>query len=143
MADILTEAREFRSIVEKAVVSGLDDTDALSYPTLFPIWDPNSKTYYGPNDGNGPQSKVRYEETLYRCISSHQSQITWAPPISPSLWVRMDDPAEEWPIWIQPVGSTDAYAANAKVTHNGKRWENTHGDGNVWEPGVYGWMEVA
>lgn len=41
--------------------------------------------------------------------------------------------------WVQPAGAHDAYAADAIVTHNGQTWTNNHGDGNVWEPGVFGW----
>lgn len=41
--------------------------------------------------------------------------------------------------WVQPVGAHDAYAADAVVLHNGQVWNNTHGDGNVWVPGEYGW----
>lgn len=33
----------------------------------------------------------------------------------------------------------DAYNNGAKVSHNGFHWINTYGDGNSWEPGVYGW----
>ena len=44
--------------------------------------------------------------------------------------------------WVQPAGGHDAYAAGAIVVHNGATWENTHGDGNVWEPGVFGWAEI-
>lgn len=47
------------------------------------------------------------------------------------------------PDWVQPEGAHDAYPAEAKVNNNGKTWNNTHGDGNVWEPGVYGWEEVV
>ena len=85
--------------------------------------------------------RVSYDGTLYKCLTSHTSQSTWTPPDSPSLWVRVDDPSIEWPEWIQPVGSTDAYAKGAKVSHTGKHWISDV-DGNVWEPGVYGWTEV-
>lgn len=44
--------------------------------------------------------------------------------------------------WVQPTGATDAYTKGSKVTHNGKTWTST-ADANVWEPGVYGWAEVA
>lgn len=57
-----------------------------------------------------------------------------------SLWSVAADPAEEWPEWSQPVGAHDAYAAGDKVSHNDKKWKSTC-DGNVWEPGVYGWTE--
>lgn len=79
---------------------------------------------------------------LYRCLTDHTSQANWTPEDSPSLWVRIADPTEEWPEWVQPVGSTDAYAKGAKVSHNGKKW-TSDADNNTWEPGVYGWTEVA
>ena len=38
------------------------------------------------------------------------------------------------------MGAHDAYGAGDKVSHNGKHW--TSGiNGNVWEPGVYGWTK--
>ena len=40
------------------------------------------------------------------------------------------------------LDDNDAYAAWDKVSHNGKNWKSTC-DGNVWEPGVYGWTEEA
>lgn len=83
-----------------------------------------------------------YGEKLYRCLQDHTSQETWTPDAAPSLWVGISDPAEEWPEWSQPVGSTDAYAKGAKVSHNGKHWTSDV-DANVWEPGVYGWTEAA
>lgn len=42
--------------------------------------------------------------------------------------------------WVQPAGAQDAYKKGDIVTHNGKTWEST-ADNNVWEPGVYGWVE--
>ena len=82
---------------------------------------------------------------LYKCLQDHTSQETWTPEDSPSLWVGISDPAEEWPEWSQPVGSTDAYAKGAKVSHNGKHW-TSNVDANVWEPGTAGtenlWIEV-
>ena len=79
---------------------------------------------------------------LYRCLQIHTSQENWTPDAAPSLWVGISDPAEEWPAWSQPVGSTDAYAKGAQVSHNGKHWTSDV-DANVWEPGVYGWTEAA
>lgn len=79
---------------------------------------------------------------LYRCLQNHTSQETWTPDAAPSLWVGISDPAEEWPAWSQPVGSTDAYAKGAKVSHNDKHW-TSNVDANVWEPGVYGWTEAS
>jgi hypothetical protein len=44
--------------------------------------------------------------------------------------------------WVQPTGAHDAYPAGAEVTHNGKTWRSDVA-ANVWEPGVYGWTEIA
>jgi hypothetical protein len=43
--------------------------------------------------------------------------------------------------WVQPLGAHDAYPLGARVTHVGSTWESIV-DANVWEPGVYGWVEV-
>lgn len=83
-----------------------------------------------------------YNDKFYRCLQAHASQADWTPDAAVSLWVRIADPAEEWPEWIQPTGAHDAYIVGAKVSHNGKHWTSDV-DGNVWEPGVYGWTEVT
>jgi hypothetical protein len=46
-----------------------------------------------------------------------------------------------YPAWIQPVGSQDAYPLGARVSHNGSDWESTYAN-NVWEPGVFGWIQI-
>lgn len=84
----------------------------------------------------------RYAGALYKCVQAHTSQETWTPDVSASLWSKTSDPAEEWPEWSQPVGAHDAYAKGDKVSHSGKHWTSDV-DGNVWEPGVYGWTEVT
>ena len=47
----------------------------------------------------------------------------------------------DWAPWVQPVpgsGTNEPYPKGAKVTHKDQRWTSNL-DGNVWEPGVYGW----
>ena len=127
------KAYALRRMIEKAVIS-LDDTDALEAVELFPSWQ-ESRDYV-------IDDRIRYDNVLYKCLQAHTSQSTWIPPDSPSLWVRVDNPAEEYPEWIQPLGSTDAYPLNAKVTHNDKHWISQY-DANIWEPGVFGWNEVT
>ena len=112
----------------------LSDEQAAQAPFLFDEWDPNGVAY------TAEVSKVQYNGLLYKCLQSHTSQASWTPTDAPSLWVRIDDPAEEWPEWRQPEGAHDAYAKGAKVTHNEKHWISD-ADNNVWEPGVYGWTE--
>jgi hypothetical protein len=112
----------------------LTDEQAISVPALFMPWYP-SKTY-------AVGDRVRHGDLLYRCLQAHTAQADWTPSAAVSLWSRIDDPAIEWPEWVQPTGSTDAYALGAKVSHNSKHWVSTTVN-NVWEPGVYGWEEQA
>ena len=112
----------------------LTDEQAAAAAALFMPW-AAGKEY-------AVDARARYEDILYKCLTAHTSQADWQPDVSPSLWVRVDDPAIEWPEWVQPLGSTDAYALGAKVSHNGKRWVST-AEQNTWEPGVYGWEEQA
>lgn len=45
-------------------------------------------------------------------------------------------------VMVECPAVEDAYAAGDKARYNGKRWVSDI-SGNVWEPGVYGWTEVA
>lgn len=108
----------------------MTDSDALDYIGLFDAW--RSDTDYVIGD------RVRDNDVLYKCIQSHTSQSDWQPHLTPALWVVVS--IEEWPEWVQPVGSTDAYAKGAKVSHNGKHWISDV-DGNVWEPPTM-WTEA-
>ena len=122
-----------RPYIEKAAAS-LDDNDAVNAVKLFPTWTIGISVTVG--------ERYQYSDKLYKCLLAHTTQADWKPDDSPSLWVGISDPAEEWPEWGQPVGSTDAYAKGAKVSHNGKHWTSDV-DANVWEPGVSGWSEVT
>lgn len=137
MVKTVEEARAFRASIE-ALAAYAPAEMALENPDAFPVWSADSVSYTAEN----PQSKVRYGDLLYKCLTSHTSQESWKPDVSPSLWVRIDDPAIEWPEWRQPQGSHDAYPKGAKVSHNGKKWTSDV-DANVWEPGVYGWTEYT
>lgn len=112
----------------RMATSYLDDAQAESVTDLFPVWEPG--TSYAVGD------RRRYDALLYRCVQAHTSQADWTPPAVPALWARTS--TEEWPEWIQPTGAQDAYAKGDKVTHNDQHWISNI-DGNVWEPGVYGW----
>lgn len=129
---IVTRARELRKIIEQ-LAQNLEDSESLKNIQLFPEW--KTDIDYEVNN------KIRYENILYKCLISHTSQSTWIPSASPSLWVRIDNPTEEWPEWIQPLGSTDAYPEGAKVSHNEKHWISNINN-NVWEPGIYGWNQM-
>lgn len=132
--DILEQARAIRAGTRVSVRYIPDDV-ALEQPTgMYDRWDGNAVAYV-LND------ICIHGDQLYRCIQAHTSQAAWSPDVAVSLWVRIADPAAEWPEWIQPLGAQDAYAQGAKVSHNGKHWISQM-DGNIWEPGVYGWEAV-
>lgn len=124
-------AYKLRQMIVKASAS-LADEDALQSIELFAPW--AEDTAYAVDD------RIRYDGILYRCVQAHTSQDDWTPDVTPALWVVVS--LDEFPEWIQPVGSTDAYALGAKVSHNQKHWISDY-DNNVWEPGIYGWHEVS
>ena len=133
---LTTEAVAVQSIlfVNAAESGAVDDTTAGEHAELFPEW-AFPVAYKAGNIR-------RRNGQLYRCLKAHTSQETWTPEDASGLWVAVADPAEEWPVWSQPGGDYDAYAKGDKVSHSGKRWTSDL-DNNVWEPGVYGWTEVA
>ena len=120
--------------VTLAESGGIDDVTASEHADLFSPW------AYPVNYTVGQIRK--HAGKLYKCLNTHTSQADWTPDAAPSLWVAISDPADEWPEWSQPVGAHDAYNIGDKVSHNEKKWTSTC-DGNVWEPGVYGWEEVT
>ena len=125
------KALKLRELIQQ-LSKNLSDSEALEGIELFPSW--KTDTDYIYND------RIKYNGELYKMIQpTHHSQDDWTPDIAVSIWVKIDDPSIEWPEWKQPQGAHDAYKNGAKVSHNGKHWINTYGDGNSWEPGVYGW----
>ena len=114
----------------------MTDEQALECADIYPEWDGNGKVY-------SVGDRLTYNEKLYKCLQSHTSQLAWTPTAAPSLWAEILPGQDGTAIgeWEQP-DSTNPYMRGDKVTHNGKTWESTI-DGNVWEPGVYGWIEVA
>ena len=124
---------KLRELIVKAAAA-LSDEDALEGIELFDPW--AAGTAYVVDQ------RIRYNGTLYKVLLDHTSQADWTPDVAVSLYVRVDDPHIEFPDWIQPVGSADAYPLGAKVTHLEKHWISLY-DNNVWEPSVYGWDEVV
>lgn len=134
MAKSMVErARELRPVIEAAAQAGLDDDTAITAVELFPAWAIGVAYAVG--------ARINYGGLLYKCAQAHTSQADWTPDATPALWVRVDDPGEDWPEWRQPAGAHDAYEKGCKVSHNERHWISDV-DGNVWEPGVYGWTQA-
>lgn len=134
---LVEKARELRKILEKAMTEAqsLTDAEAITATCLYPRWSAGGVAY-------AKGQRVQYENTLYTVLQAHTSQATWTPTAAPSLFAKVliPDPTVV-PEWEQPE-STNPYSKGDKVAHNGKTWVSDI-DGNVWEPGVYGWTEVA
>lgn len=124
------EALEYRRKIETAAAQQSDEL-ALQSVELFPKWEAGISVTTG--------ERYQYNSVLYRVVQSHTTQDDWTPDITPALWTVVS--LDEWPEWVQPTGSSDAYNKGDKVSHNGKHWESDV-DANVWAPGVYGWSEV-
>ena len=71
------------AVVARANAQALTDAEALEAKVLYPNWSPNSIEYT-------TGYKVLYEDILYKCISEHTSQESWAPGVAPSLWTAIE-----------------------------------------------------
>lgn len=130
----LNNAKKLRAGINTAGAL-LTDEQALTVPVIYLDWNSESVDYVVGD-------RVLYNGVLYKCITAHTSQASWTPTDAPSLWTKVLIPTpSEIPEWEQP-SSTNLYAKGDKVKHNGKTWVSDV-DGNVWEPGVYGWTEVS
>jgi len=74
---------------------------------------------------------------------------SFRPSESPAQWVQITGPGGEpvtapdaVPAWEPWDGIRTPYTTGDRVTHNGATWESTTAS-NTWEPGVFGWVEVA
>ena len=131
--DILQQAQAIRDSMDAAAIA-LTDEQAVKSPRLYPTWAAELAVKAG--------DRLYYPATdrLYKVVSDHITQADWTPDATPALWVVVS--IDEYPEWVQPTGAHDAYAAGAKVKHNGKRWVSDV-DNNTWAPGTYGWTEVT
>ena len=125
------EALAYRQTIENAAALQSDE-QALENIYLYPSWKEGLSVKV--------DERYRYGETLYKCVQAHTTQADWTPDATPALWVVVS--LDEWPVWVQPIGASDAYNKGDKVSHNEKNWISDV-DANVWEPGVYGWSEAV
>jgi len=126
-----TNSISFRTMAESGEIS---EEIAADYPDLFLPWEEDAEYAIG--------NLRSYNGELYKCIQAHRSQALWTPDVATSLWVRVSNPTEEWPEWVQPISAETSYRLDAKVSHNDKHWISEI-DYNTYEPGVYGWREVT
>lgn len=132
-------AEQFRKAVQYFATT-LPEEKALAVSSIFDEWAVNVKyvtgewVAYGVNAVGDPQ--------LYQVLQDHTSAAQWTPDTATSLYKAVGIDPSGIPLWVQPLGATDAYNIGDIVMHNEKKWESSI-DNNVWEPGVYGWKEVT
>ena len=131
----LTAEEVSRMLIASQINSlAVDDSTALRMREFYPLWEAGQDYTAG--------FRLRYGGLLYKVLQSHTSRETWTPDAAPSLFAKVLIPDETViPAWEQP-DSTNAYAKGDKVTHKGKTWVSDV-DNNLWEPGIYGWIEVT
>lgn len=137
MQDKMFIAQQYNRFMQMSVQSAnLPDDQAMEVADLYPEW-VAMKAYavdeivkYGVNaDG---------ETQLYKVIQAHTSQEDWKPDVTASLYKAIGFTDDGVSIWTQPLGSHDAYMTGDVVSFEDQLWISTV-DGNVWQPGVYGW----
>ncbi len=140
MGNLDFKAKQFRRALQLWAQTLTDESTMMEIADVYPKWSGDSKSYktgdtvaYGVNaDG---------ETQLYTVLLAHTSQENWTPDTTPSLYKAVGFTADGVSIWTQPLGATDAYNIGDIVEHNGQKWVSDV-NGNVWEPGVYGWTAV-
>lgn len=126
----MEEAKELRKAIDTFAENQTDEA-LLDNKVAFSLWRSGVQVVR--------KQILRFNDDLYRVNQSHTTQDDWTPDIAPALYTKIS--LEEYPEWVQPTGAHDAYNAGDKCSHNGKHWASNL-DGNVWEPGIYGWSEV-
>lgn len=84
------------------------------------------------------------DHQLYQVLQDHTSAAEWTPDTAVSLYKALGVTETGYPVWIQPLGATDAYNTGDIVSYNGALYISTI-DGNVWAPDAYpaGWKEYT
>ena len=120
----------------KMFAETLSDEQALKVPLIFDEFETGKGYEVG--------KRILYQDVLYKVITSHTSQETWTPDVSPSLFAPIINETIDGsiPEWKQP-DSTNAYMTGDRVIFEEKEYESLV-DNNVWSPSANpsGWQLV-
>lgn len=120
----------------KMFAETLSDEQALEVPLIFDEFEIGKGYEVG--------KRILYQDVLYKVITSHTSQETWTPDVSPSLFAPIINETIDGsvPEWKQP-DSTNAYMTGDRVIFEEKEYESLV-DNNVWSPSANpsGWQLV-
>lgn len=122
------------------LMEGITEEKHMKCKDLHNGWSPGIKFI----PGDRPENYTIYNGEIYKFIGTeeHVAVEEFNPERANYLYVKVTNQVTDWAEWVQPHGYDDAYSLNSKVSHNGKRWISEM-DANVYEPGTYGWKEVA
>lgn len=139
--DSSAEALEFRKAVQYLASTLTDETMILEISSIYPEYQVGYAYHtkdifrYGANAVGDPQ--------LYQVLQDHTSAAQWAPDSAVSLYKKIGISEDGTPIWVQPLGATDAYNTGDIVIYNGQKYKSLI-DSNVWSPDAYpvGWQLI-
>jgi hypothetical protein len=134
--DINTKEQSLTKIGKIVANQVTDDIVALSIQEFYDIWEVGISYSVG--------RYITHNDILYKVLTEHTSQDTWAPDVSPSLFAKVliDPSGETIPEWVRP-DSTNAYMIGDKVIFEGNTYESII-DNNIWSPTEYpaGWKQI-
>lgn len=139
----LQRSMEFRKAMQMFAATLADNEEAMiAIPSVFPAWAVGvaykikDVVSYGTNSVGDIQ--------LYQVLQDHTSTEQWTPDSANSLYKKVGVTSSGYPLWVQPLGATDAYNIGDIVSYKDKLYKSII-NANVWAPDVYpaGWEEYA
>ncbi len=136
-------AAEMRKAIQMWAASLVDNEEAMiAIPSIYPEWEIGKKykikdvISYGVNSVGDIQ--------LYQVLQEHTSQEQYTPDAANSLYKKVGVTSSGYPLWVQPLGATDAYNIGDIVSYKNKLYKSII-NSNVWSPDVYpaGWEEYT
>ena len=85
----------------KPNVDAMTDEEKQEFADMYPAWRPNEPVYDKDDttpDVEKPSYRRDDDALLYKCISSHTTQLNWRPKVANSLWIKVGTPGviPEW-----------------------------------------------
>ena len=126
---------KLEEMAKEQILPNLSDEDAYDLMILFPSFDIGVEYKAG--------DRIVFKDEFYKVVTDHISQEDWEPDKTPSVYVKIGNPTEEYPEFIKPTGAHDTYNTGDKVTFEGKKYISTM-DNNAYSPTEYpaGWELV-
>lgn len=134
------------SLILEAVYNETDIETVLTNTDLYPLFEVGIAVLNATDAPNDIPYRCKdfnldNELVLWEAVLSHTTQEDWHPKDVPSLFKRVAAEGEI-PVWVQPLGSFDAYQIGDLVhfpTITDAVYENTYAN-NTYAPDVYGWV---